>query len=188
MQSFDFEEVYRENVQRVGRWARWLVGSPEDVEDVVQEVFLTAHRLLPTFRGDAKISTWLFRLTSNAARQHRRRRTRRRWLQLGAHLFGAQEPPAPSPEDQLQSSRDLELVRAALDALPEKYRTVLILSRLEGLSGEQIVEITGIKLATVWVRLHRARLELAARFEKLQHSTTAPRITRGANQAGGRTL
>lgn len=192
MSAFDFDQVYRDHVQLVGRWAGWLVGSHGDAEDVVQDVFLTAHRLLPSFRGDAKVSTWLFRLTVNAARQHRRRHARRRWFQLAAHVLAAQEPPAPSPFDELESSHELAIVRAALDKLPEKYRTVLILSCLEGLSGEEIAELTNTKLATVWVRLHRARIELGTRYDKLQckldaHATAVTQPRKDANQFGGPT-
>jgi RNA polymerase sigma-70 factor, ECF subfamily len=187
MPSLDFEQVYRDHVQQVGRWAGWLVGSSGDAEDVVQDVFLTAHRLLPGFRGDARISTWLFRLTANAARHHRRRRERRRWLLLGAQVLSSQEPPAATPEDQLRSSQELALVREALDDLPEKYRTVLILSRLEGMSGEQIAELTDTKLSTVWVRLHRAREALTARFEKLRNKAGAPHLVTNTKQLGGRT-
>src|SRR5258705_10777142 len=154
-----FDQIYRDHVQQVARWAARLVGSTADAEDVVQEVFLTAHRLLPSFRGDAKITTWLFRLTANAARHHRRRRARRRWLQLAAQFFAAQDsqPHERTPLEQLQSSNDLELVQVALDSLPEKHRTVLILSRLEGLSCEEIAALTQTKVSTACVRLHRAR-------------------------------
>jgi RNA polymerase sigma-70 factor (ECF subfamily) len=76
-------------------------------------------------------------------------------------------------------------VREALDDLPDKYRTVLILSRLEGLSGEQIAELTETKLENVWVRLHRARTELAQRFTKLRHRTTAPHLVVRPKHVGG---
>lgn len=173
---YDFDLIYRDNVQRVARWAGWLCRSPGDVEDVVQEVFLTAYRLLPKFRGEAEVSTWLYRLTANAARHHHRKRTRREWLQVALRMFAADEPLAPGSDETLQSSLDLQLVREALDLLPDKYRTVLILSRLEGLSGEQIAELTETKLATVWVRLHRARAALAERFAELRDRTGAPRM------------
>ena len=184
-EAHDFELIYRDHVQRVARWAGWLVRSSSDVEDVVQEVFLTAHRLLPGFRGDAQLSTWLFRLTANAARHHRRRGTRRRWLQLAARMLNVAESPASSPEEKLQTSRELRILREALDELPEKYRTVLILSRLEGLSGEQIAALTQTKLATVWVRIHRARTELATRFARLCERPIAPYIEAPAKQLGG---
>jgi RNA polymerase sigma-70 factor (ECF subfamily) len=162
--AHDFDAIYRDHVQRVARWAGWLLRSPSDVEDVVQDVFTTAHRLLPTFRGEAKVSTWLFRLTANAVRAHERRARRRRWLRIGASMLTTVEPEPPRPDQILEATRDLRALREALDSLPDKYRTVLILARLEGLSGEQIAEITETKVATVWVRLHRARAELATRF------------------------
>lgn len=177
MPAFDFDQIYRDHVQQVARWAAWLTGSHGDPEDVVQDVFVTAHRLLPSFRGDAALSTWLFRLTQNASRQHRRRSTRRRWLRIATSVFTPTAEHAPSPEHLLSSSQELALVQAALDSLPEKYRTVLILSRLEGLSGDQIATLTGTKLATVWVHLHRARAELATRFDKLRRASRGTTAT-----------
>jgi len=183
--AYDFDLIYRDNVQRVARWAGWLCRSPGDVEDVVQEVFLTAYRLLPTFRGEAEVSTWLFRLTANASRHHDRKRVRRQWLQAAMRALAVEEPRAPGSDETLQSSRDLQIVREALDHLPDKYRTVLILSRLEGMSGEQIAELTDTKLSTVWVRLHRARAELAERFAKLRQRNNAPRLVVRPKQVGG---
>ena len=185
----DFDAIYRDHVQRVARWASWLLRSPGDVEDVVQDVFVTAHRLLPRFRGEAQISTWLFRLTANAVRHHERRARRRRWLWIGAHLLAPFEELPSRPDQVLESSRELQALREALDSLPDKYRTVLILARLEGLSGEQIAEITQTKLSTVWVRLHRARIELAAQFTKRRerHDDALPAIPRHARQPGGPT-
>jgi RNA polymerase sigma-70 factor, ECF subfamily len=171
MPALDFDQIYRDHVQQVARWAAWLVGKGGDPEDVVQDVFVTAHRLLPTFRGDAALSTWLFRLTQNASRHHRRRATRRRWLRIATSVIAPSVEHAPSPERLLASSQELALVQTALEGLPEKYRTVLILSRLEGLSGEQIAALTETKLATVWVHLHRARAELATRYHKLRRAS-----------------
>jgi len=185
--SVDFEAIYRDHVQRVARWAGWLLRSPNDVEDVVQDVFVTAHRLLPGFRGDAQVSTWLFRLTANAVRHHERRSRRRRWLQLGVHVLAPCEPEPPRPDQVLETNRDLRLLRDALDALPDKYRTVLILARLEGLSGEEIAEMTETKISTVWVRLHRARAELAARLTELRAEPppALPGIPAHARPPGG---
>src|SRR5262249_42120154 len=75
----DFATVYGLNVERVLRWAHRLVGPTTtlDADDIVQEVFITAHRLLPRFRGECQLSTWLYRLTENAVRHHRRREKRR---------------------------------------------------------------------------------------------------------------
>jgi RNA polymerase sigma-70 factor (ECF subfamily) len=185
--SHDFDAIYRDHVQRVARWAAWLLRSHGDVEDVVQDVFVTAHRLLPKFRGDAQVSTWLFRLTANAVRHHERRARRVRWLRIGASVLSPCDPEPPTPDQVLESNRELRVLREALDRLPDKYRTVLILARLEGLSGEQIAEITETKVATVWVRLHRARTELAARFAELrdQPEPALTGIPAHARQPGG---
>jgi RNA polymerase sigma-70 factor (ECF subfamily) len=185
----DFDAIYRDHVQRVARWVGWLLRSQGDVEDVVQDVFVTAHRLLPGFRGDAQISTWLFRLTVNAVRHHERRARRRRWLGMGARMLTTFDREPPTPDQILESSRDLSALRDALNSLPDKYRTVLILARLEGLTGEQIAEITETKLATVWVRLHRARAELAERFSQRrdQPEATSPTIRTHARQPGAPT-
>jgi RNA polymerase sigma-70 factor (ECF subfamily) len=164
---YDFDLVYREHVQRVARWAAWLLGPSSDVEDVVQEVFLTAHRLLPRFRGDAAVSTWLFQLTSNAVRAQRRRTGRWRKLQRGVQLLQTTtQALGPTPDEELERQREAALVYEALDAMPEKYRTLLVLFRLEGLSGEEIATLTGIRIATVWVRLHRARMQFAEQVER----------------------
>jgi RNA polymerase sigma-70 factor (ECF subfamily) len=168
-QRYDFDVVYRDHVQRVARWAAWLLGPSSDVEDVVQEVFLTAHRLLPRFRGDAAISTWLFQLTTNAARGQRRRTGRWRKLQRGVQLLQtATLPHGPTPEEDLERRRESALAYEALDAMSEKYRTLLVLFRLEGLSGEEIAALTGIRVATVWVRLHRARAQFADNVERVR--------------------
>jgi RNA polymerase sigma-70 factor, ECF subfamily len=164
---YDFDLVYREHVQRVARWAAWLLGPSAEVEDVVQEVFLTAHRLLPRFRGEAAVSTWLFQLTTNAVRVQRRRTGRWRKLQRGVQMLqAAAQAHGPTPEDELVRQRDFALAYEALDAMSEKYRTLLVLFRLEGLSGEEIAALTGIRIATVWVRLHRARAQFADKVER----------------------
>src|SRR4051812_33481472 len=74
------EQVYRAHVQDVARWAARLGGPRTDVEDVVQEVFLTVQRAMTEFRGDAKVETWLYRITQNVVRHRRRKERWRRWL------------------------------------------------------------------------------------------------------------
>src|SRR5262245_55487420 len=176
-QPYDFDRVYRDHVQRVARWAAWLLGPSSDVEDVVQEVFLTAHRLLPGFRGEAAVSTWLFRLTANAVRVHRRRAGRWRNLRHSVQMLQvAAQAHTRNPEEELERQRDLALACEALDSMPEKYRTMLVLFRLEGMSGEELAAQSGLPIATVWVRLHRARAQFAAKVERARRNySRAPR-------------
>jgi RNA polymerase sigma-70 factor (ECF subfamily) len=162
--------LYRAHAPLVARWARRLGGPQVDAEDVVHEVFLVAHKRLPEFRGDAKPTTWLFRITDFVVRAHRRNARMRAWL---ARHFAADREPAGmgsvqiSPVEHLVERERAALVYRALDALGEKYRSLFVLYELEGLSGEEIAALTGVKLATVWVRLHRARARFVARINVL---------------------
>lgn len=157
--------MYRAHAAQVARWAARLGGPTLDAEDLVHEVFLTVHRLLPGLREPDKILPWLYRVTANVVRD-RRRRERRRWLRT--LLFGAEPPaPGPTPADCAERRQATERVYQVLDGLPERHRAVLILFELEGHKGEEIAELLGIPLSTVWVRLHRARAAFRARLGEL---------------------
>jgi RNA polymerase sigma-70 factor (ECF subfamily) len=167
------EALYRAYGRTVERWASRLGGPSSDLEDVVQEVFLKVDRLLPSFRGEAKVTTWLYRITENVAGHARRKQRWRRWLWGGgddaagapANLAALDRARAArGPAEALEARETARLVYRILDDLPEKYRVVLILFEIDGMSGEEIAERTGHKLATVWVHLHRARERFLARM------------------------
>lgn len=165
----DAGALFREHAQRVARWASLLGGPGIDAEDVVQEVFLTVQRHLPSFRGESLITTWLYRITANAVR-HRRRRERVR------RFFGVSSPeqalrvasPRPTPVEELERRQTASVVYRVLDRLSDKQRTALILFELEGLSGHEIAERMDISPNNVWVLLHRARDRFAAELEGLE--------------------
>jgi RNA polymerase sigma-70 factor (ECF subfamily) len=161
----DVGELYRAYGARVTRWVARMAGPFLDVEDLVQDVFVKAHQLLPQFRGDAEITTWLYRIAENLVISRRRRERVRRWLWRTQDV----DPPIayPTPLDALERREAQRLVYRLLDDVSGRYRVVFILFELEGLSGDEIAELTGIKLATVWVRLHRARTRFFARARKL---------------------
>jgi RNA polymerase sigma-70 factor, ECF subfamily len=153
----EFDLFYQQHVQLISRWATRLAGPGLETEDLVQEVFLIAHRRRDSFRGAAKVSTWLFGITQNVVR-HRRRKERVRRLLLGAASdMGRLEPLGPTPVEELERREATKLVYVLLDDLPDKYRDVFILFEIEGLSGAEISALTGVNLATLRVRLHRAR-------------------------------
>jgi RNA polymerase sigma-70 factor (ECF subfamily) len=158
------DAIYREHAGTVARWAAKLVGPGADVEDLVHEIFLVARRRLPEFRGEAKVSTWLYRITERVVRQNRRRDGFRRWFARARRLEieDATVPTRLTPVDALERRQSTEVCYRILDRMPDKYRTVLILFELEELSGEEIASLTGLKLATVWVHLHRARSRFLA--------------------------
>ncbi len=143
-------------------------GPGTDVEDIVQEVFLAAHRKLAGFRGDSSPSTWLYRITLNVIRHRRRKERWRRWLGgSAAEVAGDVAAAEPSPLESADARQASEKLYRALDGMKEKYRTVLILFEIDGLSGDEVAAVTGAKVATVWVWLHRARAELARRLDPL---------------------
>jgi len=163
-------DLYKMHAATVARWATRLGGLGIDVEDVVHEVFLVAHRRLGEFRGQADPATWLFRTTDLIVRAHRRKARLRALLSRSvADEFDSAQAgsSAISPVEDLIERQRARNVYRALDSLPEKYRSVFVLFELEGLSGDEIAALTGIKIATVWVRLHRARERFVRRINAL---------------------
>ncbi|HSZ81974.1 MAG TPA: sigma-70 family RNA polymerase sigma factor [Polyangia bacterium] len=162
------DALYRAHAATVARWAAHLGGPRLDVEDAVHEIFLVAGRRLPEFRGDAKITTWLYRITERVVRGGRRRERLRRWLDFvrRGDVEQSLSPPRPTPVEELERAQSRDTVYRILDRLAEKYRRVLVLFELEELSGEEIAALTGVKLATVWVHLHRARALFVAEMKR----------------------
>lgn len=158
------EDLYRAHAPLVARWAARIGGPSIDVEDVVHDVFLIAGKKLAGFRGDAALTTWLYRITARVVRARRRSAWFRRILSLGETPEMAST--APSPLDRLERRRDEERLYRLLDRLGEKYRTVIILHEIEQLSAPEIAELTGVPPKTIWVQLHRARAKLRALIEE----------------------
>jgi RNA polymerase sigma-70 factor (ECF subfamily) len=150
-----FEELYHAQFDFVWRSLRRL-GVPEsDLADALQETFLIVYRKYEEFEGRAKVSTWLFRIAMGVARDRRQRAHVRREV-LGDDC-GETESARPSPEDELERTRNLDLVQRALLRLNLEQRAVFILFELEELGGEEVAEILQIPLGTVHSRLRLAR-------------------------------
>jgi RNA polymerase sigma factor (sigma-70 family) len=161
---FDLEDVYRAHAGDVARWAGRLAGPGMDREDIVHEVFLVAQRRFPTFRHAGNIKVWLYRTTAFIVRKRRRSDRWRRWLTGAADAIEHLPATGPTPLEELERFRRDRRLYQTLDQLPEKYRTVLILFDLEGLSGEEVVALTGRKVSTLRVWLFRAREMFLDRF------------------------
>lgn len=167
------EAVYRAHAATVARWAMHLLGPRDDYEDVVHEVFLVVRRRLPEFRGDAQITTWLYEITVRVVHGFRRRARWWSWVTGRGRspsrtsrvesFEGWSEAPM-DPETLLEARERTRLLYQLLDELGEDQRTTFILFELEGLSGSQVAAITGASVATVWVRLSRARRKFLDRM------------------------
>jgi RNA polymerase sigma-70 factor, ECF subfamily len=162
-----FDEAYREYAQCAARWARSLGGAEIEVEDVVQEVFLVVSRRMRSFRGEARFSSWLFEITRRIVANHRRRHRWRFWVGK-PDVAEATAGPLSDPVVQLERRRAAAIFYQALDHLPEKYRTVLVLFEIEGLSTQAIAELRELRPATVKIQLHRARRRFLARYQELR--------------------
>ena len=159
-----FEEAYRSYADTTARWAQQLGGFSVDVDDVVQEVFLVVNRQLGRFRGDARFSTWLFEITRKITANHRRRH---RWRFWHTSRGAASEPAGtPLPDAALERRQTIQRLYQVLDQLPEKYRTVLVLYEIEGLSTQEIAERRQLNLSTVRVQLGRARECFMKRYRR----------------------
>ena len=158
------------------RWERPIyalayrtIGREEDARDVCQETFLRAFRALPGFRGQAKFSSWLYRIALNLCRDWVRRERRAPVVQAPENVdlieLAAAEEPSESIED-LVARKDLtKAVERAMALLPEQQRTAIILKEYHGLTFQEIADLVGCPLSTVKTRLYQGltviRRELA---------------------------
>lgn len=165
-----FDDVYARHASAVGRWAVRLGGPKLDADDIVQEVFVLVHEQLPRFRPEARLTTWLFRITRNVVRTHLRRERWSRRLGRGEEVPESLADPSASASEGAERLLLRRLLYRVLDQMSEKYRTILVLFEIEERSGEEISELLGVKLATVWVWLHRARLDFQKRLGHLREA------------------
>jgi RNA polymerase sigma-70 factor (ECF subfamily) len=160
--------------------ARRLLRNEEDARDAVQEAFMNAFRALPRFRANAKLSTWLHRIVTNAALMKLRSANRRPEVSLepllpafdeeGHHAEPVDLLPVTA-EAALQSKETRGLVRACIEQLPIQYRTVLILRNIEELDTPEVAAILEITENAVKIRLHRARQALMTVLRKVLPET-----------------
>ncbi len=141
-----------------------LTRNREDAEDALQEAFLSVHRDLGSFRGDSRLSTWLYRVTMRAALRVKARRPPLAEEFTSAVADSAQL--AHSPQEMLDARLTSHRLNRAFHRLPAESRTVLSLFAVEGLSHAEIADVLGVPQGTVWSRLHTARMRLSAEMER----------------------
>ena len=160
-----FEELVIAYQHRVFGVALRMLGSRAEAEEAAQEVFLRAHRAIADFRGDAKLSTWLYAIASRLC-MNRLTSGERRVLREGEETLARIPSGHASPADELErSERDAALHRAIAE-LSDERRMVVVLRDLEGLSYEEIASALDLELGTVRSRLHRARMDLKEKLER----------------------
>ena len=169
-----FDALFQRHFPTVYRQAFRVVGNQAEAEEVVQEVFLTMYEKAQTFRGESAFSTWLYRVTMNAALSKLRRRKRREELSLddylprfredGHHLVRPVVDWSNELEGRLAKEQIYRLIQDALDQLPPVDKAVVLLSDVEGLSDREIGTTLGLTVSAVKARLHRSRLVLRGKL------------------------
>ena len=162
-----FEALVKQHQDRVYDFCMRMLADREEAFDVTQEIFVSIHQHMEQFRHDAKISTWIFRISRNHCLnrlKYLKRRGRGRSDEYGETSEQAinEAVGAPvMPDESLEASRTRALVHRAIARLDEDQRVLVVLRDIEGLAYEEIVEITELAEGTVKSRLHRAREKLA---------------------------
>ena len=164
-----FDHLYENFEPLVERWVRRLAGPSAEVEDLIHDVFVVALRRRGEFRGDAKVSTWLFRITEFVVRKRRFRRKLRQCLDVlhRSHEM-AVVTPIPTPLEVVERRQQAARLYAALDRLPDKYRTAIILCDIESAGAEEAGQLLGLTANAVWVRVHRGRAMLLEQLTRSQ--------------------
>ena len=163
----EFDEIYEELQPKIRNYLSRLLGDQE-AEDSVQEVFAKVSRGLDSFKGQSKLSTWVYRIATNTAIDKLRTPAYKHASGLtsledtpGAENTTSPITPTDTANDQKVIRKEMsECVREYVDRLPPDYRTVLILKELEGFKNKEIAYILQITLENVKVRLHRAKVRL----------------------------
>lgn len=159
-----FETIYRDHVRFVWRSVRRLGVADAEVEDVTQHVFEVVHRLLPEFRGDARITTWLFAIVRRIVSDHRRSAYERR---RSLHESEVDLASAPDQERAFAHQQARTLLDGLLDELDEDKRTVFVLCDIEGIAVKEVADLIDAPVQTVYSRLHAAREKLERGIRRL---------------------
>jgi RNA polymerase sigma-70 factor (ECF subfamily) len=152
-----FEELYRQHAARLSNVALRMLGNGADAEDAVQDTFLMAHKRLDSFRGEAALGTWLYRLAVNQCLDRLRSRAGREQL-----ATDSLDEPTRVWQPAARADRPVERMdlKSAIARLPEGSRSVFVLHDVEGLEHREIGTLLGISEGTSKSQLHKARLRL----------------------------
>lgn len=172
-----FNELVRAYERRVFGLMLRMLGRREEAEDLAQEVFVQVFKAIDQFRGDSKLSTWIYRIGVNLCKNHSKYLQRRHANDQDEFEPLAERAPMSSAKgttvgdiarpDEMLVGRQIEvIVQRAIDSLDPEFKEALILRDVEDLSYEEIAQITGVPDGTVKSRIHRARAQLKAIVEQ----------------------
>jgi RNA polymerase sigma-70 factor, ECF subfamily len=172
--ELSFEELVRRYETKVYNLAMRLTRNSEDAEEVLQDVFVTIYRKIDGFEGKAKFSSWMYRITVNAAFMKLRKRRQDQTVALEEMLPNLQTQNSFIAHNGFTAPGDCQAInseiRIALESsiakLPDEYRAVFVLRDIDGLSNKEAGDILGLSIPAVKSRLHRSRLMLRKRLRR----------------------
>jgi RNA polymerase sigma-70 factor (ECF subfamily) len=166
-----FRKIFEENKGLIYALSFRLLGNRQEAENLTQEAFLTAYKSYPHFRGESKVSTWLYRIAINLINHESRGKKLKKLLSLDflseeSGRTPTMEPasPRPSPPAELENEETTRLVQRSIRSLPGRQRIAITLQFYEGLAYEEIASAMGISHASVESLLFRAKQSLAKRL------------------------
>ena len=167
-----FEALVDRHKTRVFNLAYRFLGNATEAQDVAQEIFVKIYQARHTYEPTAKFTTWLYTIAKNTclkslARAHPTVSLDEE-IGIGDDKVQRQvaDPNMPTPSEQMLHREETDVVKSAIDALPEQQRMAVVLSRFDGLSYDEIAQVMGCSAKAVKSLLHRARVELKERLEK----------------------
>lgn len=149
-----------------------IVSSPDDVDDVAQDVFVLAYKAIDRFRGDASFATWIHRIAVNTSLKHIKKIKSKQAMSIDDPDLGLEDTLTsehiPGPSQLVESDEQRTAVRKAVDQLPDKHRLVVVLRYFEDYSCEDIAKMMDCSVGTVWSRLHYACRKLRGQLDWLE--------------------
>ena len=171
--SCSFEEVVKLHQEQVLNTCFRFVNNRDEAEDLVQDVFLEVYNSIDSFRGDAKLSTWIYQIAVNKSLDFIRKKKRKKRFAFVLSLtgFGDEEkelllPATSNPHTDLEQKERTQILYKAIDSLPENQKVAITLSKYDGFSNKEIAEIMGTSISAVDSLIHRAKNNLQKKLKK----------------------
>jgi RNA polymerase sigma-70 factor (ECF subfamily) len=165
-----FDQMVVKHKDKLFNMVYWLLGDYQEANDCSQEIFIKVFKSIKKFRSESSFSTWLYRIAINTCK-NRLKSSAYRWKKKTVPLENPESSKdgnlsykihndSPSPANELEKKERLMMIQKAINALPQEQNRVVVLRDIQGLSYQEIVDVTGLNLGTVKSRLARARMEL----------------------------
>ncbi len=173
-----FDQLVVKHKDKLFNMVYWLLGDYQEANDCAQEIFIKVFKSIKKFRFESSFSTWLYRIAINTCR-NKLKSSAYRWKKKTVSLENPESSKqgnrsyeiqngSPSPENKLEKKERIMLIQKAVNALPQEQNRVVVLRDIQGLSYQEIADITGLNLGTVKSRLARARMELRNKLNRTQ--------------------